>query len=97
MTTMSLLTTAVVCFEYEENLSLRYLASAVQENGFRAELVLCNDHSTRDDWVRAVLEKTPILVGISVPFQHRAEELLSLAEALRARGYRGHICAGGHF
>jgi anaerobic magnesium-protoporphyrin IX monomethyl ester cyclase len=37
------------------------------------------------------------VVGISVPFQLRAAELLGVAEALRARGFAGHITVGGHF
>jgi radical SAM family protein len=44
-----------------------------------------------------VLARDPLLVGISVPFQLRAPELLRVASALRAQGYRGHLCAGGHF
>ena len=47
--------------------------------------------------VRAALAIDPLLVGISIPFQHRAVELLRIATELRERGYRGHLCAGGHF
>jgi methylmalonyl-CoA mutase cobalamin-binding subunit len=88
---------ALIGSEYEENLSLRYLASALEARGTRAALIAFNETSQRDDVIRAVLELEPLAVGISVPFQHRAADLLQLATSLRERGYRGHICAGGHF
>jgi hypothetical protein len=88
---------ALVGSEYEENLSLRYLASALEARGVRAALVPFSEPGQLEDVVRAALVLEPLAVGISVPFQHRADELLALAGRLRARGYRGHICAGGHF
>jgi methylmalonyl-CoA mutase cobalamin-binding subunit len=88
---------ALVGAEYEENLSLRYLAAAVEAAGFVADIVPF-EHSTRaDDLAAAVVRDAPIVVGLSVPFQHHARATLGLAAALRARGYRGHITAGGHF
>ena len=83
--------------EYEENLSLRYLASALEAKGVRAQLVPFNEAGQLDTVVRAALAHRPVAVGISVPFQLRARELLAVATALRARGYDGHICVGGHF
>jgi len=88
---------ALVGSEYEENLSLRYLASALEARGARAALVAFNQADERDGVIRSVLALEPLLVGISVPFQHRAAELLRLASDLRQHGYRGHVCAGGHF
>jgi anaerobic magnesium-protoporphyrin IX monomethyl ester cyclase len=90
-------TIALVGAEYEENLSLRYLAAAVEAAGFPTELVAFNDDAQRGAVIEAVLDLAPRLVGISVPFQMRARELLSVATELRARGYRGHVCVGGHF
>ena len=83
--------------EYEENLSLRYLASALEAKGVRAALVPFNEPRQLDDVIRTALALQPLAVGISVPFQHRAGEFLAVATGLRARGYRGHICVGGHF
>src|SRR6188508_1937720 len=88
---------ALVGAEYEENLSLRYLASAVAKAGFRAELVPFNDDARRSEVVDRVRALDPLLVGISLPFQVRAPQLLDVATELRARGYAGHICVGGHF
>jgi radical SAM superfamily enzyme YgiQ (UPF0313 family) len=88
---------ALVGAEYEENLSLRYLAAAVEAAGFRAEIVPFHDDAGRGQVVERVLAFQPLVVGLSLPFQLRAGEMLAVATDLRGRGYRGHICAGGHF
>ncbi|HEX6790549.1 MAG TPA: radical SAM protein [Candidatus Krumholzibacteria bacterium] len=90
-------TIALVGAEFEENLSLRYLASSVQNAGFAAEIVPFNHFSALERVVDATLAVAPLVVGISVPFQLRARELLSLAGELRRRGFDGHITIGGHF
>lgn len=83
--------------EYEENLSLRYLAASVFCLGFHAELVPFNAVEELDRAADLTLRLKPLVVGISVPFQLRARELLSMATTLRERGYEGHISVGGHF
>ncbi|MBI3180531.1 MAG: B12-binding domain-containing radical SAM protein [Myxococcales bacterium] len=88
---------ALVGAEFEENLSLRYLAAALEADGFEAVLVPFNGPDQRRIAADAVIASAPLAVGISMPFQHRAKELLGLAGELRERGYRGHVCAGGHF
>lgn len=53
--------------EFEENLSLRYLASAVQADGFETHIVPFNEASA----TRAITEQMhaldPLVVGISIP------------------------------
>ena len=88
---------ALIGAEHEENLSLRYLAATVEQAGFRAELVVFTGEADPDAIVRAVLASGAIVAGISVPFQLRARELLGLAGRLRAGGFAGHVCVGGHF
>src|SRR3989442_15666958 len=88
---------ALVGAEFEENLSLRYLAAAVEEAGLHAELVAFNDDARRHEVADRVLALDPLVVGISLPFQLRARDLLAVASELRARGYGGHVCVGGHF
>src|SRR2546428_10474856 len=88
---------ALVGAEYEENLSLRYLAASVALAGFRAEIVPFQVDAARSDVVARVLALDPIIVGLSLPFQLRAREMLAVATDLRTRSYRGHICVGGHF
>jgi anaerobic magnesium-protoporphyrin IX monomethyl ester cyclase len=90
-------TVALVGAEHEENLSLRYLAAALAPAGFRPEIVPLEDDEAPTDLAGRVLELDPLVVGISLPFQARARELLAVADALRSIGYQGHVCLGGHF
>jgi radical SAM superfamily enzyme YgiQ (UPF0313 family) len=90
-------TVALIGAEFEENLSIRYLASSLEANGFRAELQPYNTNDQIEDIAADIIARQPAVVGISVPFQQRAVELLGIATVLRERGYKGHVCAGGHF
>lgn len=87
----------LIGIEHEENLSLRYLAGAMEAAGFSVELSAWNGPEDEARIVESVVELSPPLVGISTPFQHRAGSLLGLSASLRNRGYRGHIVCGGHF
>ena len=88
---------ALVGAEYEENLSLRYLAAAVEQAGFRAEIVRFGDEVPGALIAHRVLALNPLVVGVSLPFQLRARQLLGVAAHLRELGYGGHVCVGGHF
>ncbi|MFH1435371.1 MAG: radical SAM protein [Pseudomonadota bacterium] len=89
--------TVFIGAEYEENLSIRTLASAVRESGLRAAVVPFNKVSDLDEVAAGVMSRSPAFVGLSMAFQHRAAQFLELAAGLRTRGYGGHICAGGQF
>jgi len=88
---------ALVGAELEENLSLRYLAASVAEDGFRPELIPFNAAADVERVVARIAALDPLVVGISVPFQTRARELVGLVGLLRARGVRAHVTLGGHF
>jgi radical SAM superfamily enzyme YgiQ (UPF0313 family) len=88
---------ALVGAEFEENLSLRYLAAAARAAGFSCGIHAYDHHGALEEVVSAILASDAIVVGISVPFQTRAPELLGIAAELRNRGYRGHVIVGGHF
>ena len=90
---------ALVGPELEENLSLRYLASSLARAGYRSELVVYNGDADFASAIEAIAgaPEPPLLVGISLAFQWRAQDFLALAMALRAAGYQGHITLGGHF
>ncbi len=83
--------------EVEENLSIRYLAASLESGGFEISIVPFNSAPEAERVVERVCAMRPLAVGISVPFQLRAPELLGLAGALRSAGYRGHVSVGGHF
>ena len=90
---------ALVGPEVEDNLGLRYLASALDEAGFGVEILALNSKAdvptVLDDLVSA--RPPPLLVGVSLAFQWRALDVLALVVALRERGFAGHVTAGGHF
>lgn len=88
---------ALIGAEIEENLSLRYLAAALAEDGFATVLVPFHDAAQTDGVVAQVVTLDPLLVGLSLPFQSYARESLHLADRLRAAGLAAHITAGGHF
>ena len=87
---------ALVGAEWEENLSLRYLAGAAAAAGHQPSIVAFD----QADQVQTVAARLVLggygFVGLSVAFQHRAREFVQLSATLRDLGYRGHLCLGGH-
>jgi anaerobic magnesium-protoporphyrin IX monomethyl ester cyclase len=88
---------ALVGPEFEENLSLRYLASSLRAGDITTEILAFNRERDLPGIVAQILAAPPTVVGLSLAFQWRAKDFLALALALRDAGYRGHITAGGHF
>ena len=87
---------ALVGAEWEENLSLRYLAGAAAAAGHEPAIVgFDRAEEIQSVAARIVLAGYPF-VGLSVAFQHRAREFCDLVRALRELGYEGHLCLGGH-
>jgi anaerobic magnesium-protoporphyrin IX monomethyl ester cyclase len=79
----------------EENLPIRYLASALTAAGHRAELASFDT----GEYVERVVEQAAGFdaVGLSIAYQVRAQEFLALARALKARWPELPIVAGGHY
>lgn len=88
---------ALVGAELEENLGLRYMASALESRKHEVEIIPFNEASDIDNVVKAVLASNPDIAGLSMVFTCRAKEFCALAQRLRHAGYRGHITAGGPF
>jgi len=88
---------ALVGPEIEENLSLRYIASALAARGHTSDIVAFNGPADFAPALAQVLAAAPTVVGISLAFQWRANDFLAFILALRQAGYPGHISAGGHF
>ena len=87
---------ALVGAEWEENISLRSLASAAQAAGHEVTLCPFGAHDEVPRLATSLAASGMDLVGLSVAFQHRAREFKELARALRGLGYPGHITCGGH-
>jgi TonB family protein len=81
--------------DFEENLSIRYLASSLQAEGHETLLAAFN---SADD-VEAVSEQAgnADIVGLSVCFQSRAQEFLTLARRIKQLHPGKLIVAGGHY
>jgi anaerobic magnesium-protoporphyrin IX monomethyl ester cyclase len=88
---------ALLGAELEENLGLRYMASALAQNGHLVEIIPFNTESDIAQAVQQVVDFEPQLAGLSMVFTGRGREFCKLAQAMRTGGYRGHIVAGGHF
>lgn len=81
----------------EENLSIRYLAAALEQAGHDAVIMPCSRMEDVPRIVGKAISCSPGLVGISIAFQSLAHVYFTLVEELRAKGYRGVVIAGGHF
>ena len=84
-----------VAADLEENIGVGILAAVAAKHGHEAHVVPFNDASETSRAAERALEGEPDVIGLSIQFQHRAPEFLALARELRARGYRGHVTAGG--
>ncbi len=83
--------------ELEENLGLRYMASALEAAGHRAAIVPFNEETEIAQVVSQTMRERPDVAGLSMVFTGRGREFCRLAEQLRAAGFSGHLTAGGHF
>ncbi len=88
---------ALIGAELEENLGLRYMASALEQRGHTATIVPFNEEAEISNVVSQVMSLAPDIAGLSMVFTGRAREFCRLAGALRTAGFTGHVTAGGHF
>ncbi len=88
---------ALIGAELEENLGMRYMASALEHRGHYVEIVPFNFEHDIDNTVRQVLAFNPQIAGLSMVFTGRGRDFCRLAQALREGGYSGHMIAGGPF
>ena len=83
--------------DFEENLGLGILAAVCRQAGHEPSVLPFNVPQDTGAIVERIVRGDPEMVGLSIQFQHRAHEFLSLARQLRTAGYRGHITCGGQF
>jgi len=88
---------ALIGAELEENLGLRYMAAALEQQGHQAEIIPYNSERDLPQTVAQTLLFSPDILGLSMVFTSRAREFCNLALALRNNSFSGHIIAGGHF
>lgn len=83
--------------ELEENLGLRYMVSALTQQGHSAVIVPFNEKAEILQTVKKILVELPDIIGLSMVFTSRGREFCHLAEQLRESGFKGHLTCGGHF
>jgi hypothetical protein len=88
---------SLVGAELEENLGLRYIASALEHKGHIVDIVPFNSEYDIPNVVKQLTTFSSDITGLSMVFTSRGKEFCHLAQSLRDSGYRGHINAGGHF
>ncbi len=88
---------ALIGAEIEENLALRYIHASLAAAGHQPALFGFGSRGEIETVARAVVAFDPAVVGLSMLFTSRSREFVELAERLRALGWAGHLCAGGHF
>lgn len=81
--------------EIEENLSLRYLAAALNRAGHQATLATFNSKNDVSSVLAQALASD--IVGLSMSFQGRAMEFVELARSIKSQNQNILIVAGGHF
>jgi anaerobic magnesium-protoporphyrin IX monomethyl ester cyclase len=86
---------ALIGPDFEENLSLRYLASSLRQAGHCPSLIQFNTVKDTESAARAA--RGLPLVGLSLSFQVRAREFFALACRLKCENPGVVIVAGGHF
>ncbi|HTJ84925.1 MAG TPA: cobalamin-dependent protein, partial [Polyangiaceae bacterium] len=80
----------------QENLALAYIAGAVRKAGHEATIIAFGDRTELESALAAVLAAAPDLVGLGIAFQNNVADYVEFLRALRDRGFRGHMTAGGH-
>lgn len=81
---------------YQENLALAYLRAVTERAGHDASVIAYSRRAEIDAAASAVLAFDPHVVGLGIAFQNNIDDYLAFLNELRARGFRGHLTAGGH-
>ena len=81
--------------DLEENLGLGMIAAVAREAGHRVEVAPFNERSQIDGLAAALADSGADVIGLSIQFQHRAQEFVALARKLRQQGFAGHLTCGG--
>jgi anaerobic magnesium-protoporphyrin IX monomethyl ester cyclase len=84
-----------VAIKESENLGIGYLASVLNEAGYKTRIFVYNDNN--EEILKAIKEEDPAIVGFSVIYQYYIDKFISLLNFLRDEGITSHFTAGGHY
>jgi len=88
-------TVMFVAYQDHDNLGVGYLASVVQEAGFRPLVV--DFRMGPERILELIRARDPIVIGFSIIFQFYSPEFQELMQYLRDHGVSCHFTAGGHY
>ena len=92
---MSARNVAFVAYQDQPNLGIGYLASVLINEGFHVEVL---DYRKGFEFIlERIRELDPLLIGLSIIFQHYTPDFANLVTHLRDNGIEHPICAGGHY
>jgi radical SAM superfamily enzyme YgiQ (UPF0313 family) len=83
--------------DFEENLGVGMVAAAALEAGHEVVVVPFDHVDDLEATAHRTLAQRPDVVGLSIQFQHRADDFLALSRRLRRAGFAGHVTCGGQF
>ncbi|MBI5537489.1 MAG: radical SAM protein [Deltaproteobacteria bacterium] len=83
--------------DFEENLGMCMIKTSLEQAGHQVRVLAFNEADQARQLVASVMATRADAVGLSIQFQHRAQDFLALARQLRAAGFKGHITCGGQF
>jgi anaerobic magnesium-protoporphyrin IX monomethyl ester cyclase len=86
---------ALVGFEDQDNLGLRYLSSALRSRGHDTRIIKLGPRTS--DVARQIHAYHPDLVGFSLIFQYLLPAFTDLVSGLRRDGLTAHFTIGGHY
>ncbi len=85
----------LVAYQDQDNLGIGYLASVVQEAGFRPIIV---DYRLGPEKIAELAQHhQPLVIGFSIIFQFHTPDFRQLMGYLRDHGVKCHFTAGGHY
>ena len=86
---------ALVGFEDQDNLGLRYLSSTLHSRGHDTRIIQLG--SSTCEVARQVCAYRPDIVGFSLIFQYLLPAFADLVDGLRRDGMTAHFTIGGHY
>ncbi|HEY3451963.1 MAG TPA: cobalamin B12-binding domain-containing protein [Myxococcales bacterium] len=79
------------------DLGLRSIQASLEKAGHAVQVLDFGSAEGLGQVAEAIARSNPEACGLSMVFTTRAGEFIALASELRARGWRGHLTAGGRF
>ena len=88
---------AFIGAEDEENLSIRYLAAVLKENGHDVKIIPCSKYEDFPGVLKEFKSFNPDILGVSIAFQSLALMFFEIIRTIKEINPEVHVTVGGHF